>query len=91
MFERKDSPTVDNEGVWLICSFAASHYLVIHCGDLDHGYFQGELLTEKQLLVLPKNGIPEVVEPGARLCDRTDLWYQSSRKRIVEEDLKNIL
>ena len=57
-FTRTDSPTVDNEGVSLILSWVASNKLVLKCGELDHGYFQGEKLDRPLLLVVPKTGIP---------------------------------
>ena len=64
IFGRTDSPTVDPEGVHLICSYASSYHLPIRCGDLDHGYFQGEPLSRPLLLKAPRGGIP-----GTLICE----------------------
>ena len=53
---RTDSPTADNEAVMMVCSWASSRRLKIRCGDLDHGYFQGEELTWPLVLRQPKGG-----------------------------------
>ena len=90
MFDRKDSPTVDNEGVWIICTFAVSHKLLIHCGDLDHGYFQGELLTEKQLLIPPKNGFLEEIEPGSRLLAIVPIYGTKAAGRGLWKKIRRI-
>ena len=47
---RNDSPTADQEGLSIICSFAASHRLVIRSGDVENAYFQEEKPTTLLLL-----------------------------------------
>jgi len=59
IFSRSDSPTAEKEGIFIILSFAASRRLKINCGDLDHGYFQGERLSKPLILRQPKGGLPD--------------------------------
>ena len=56
---RNDSPTADQEGLFIICSFASSHRLVIRSGDVENAYFQGEKPTTPLLLSQPRGGIPD--------------------------------
>ena len=50
---RNDSPTADQEGLFIICTFAASHRLVIRSGDVENADFQGEKPTTPLLLSQP--------------------------------------
>ena len=64
VFNRSDSPTADKEAVFMVLSFASSRGLTIKSGDLDHGYFQGERLSNPLALRQPAGGLPA---PGIRL------------------------
>ena len=56
---RNDSPTVDQEGLFIICSFASSHRLVIRSGDVENVDFQREKPTTLLFLSSPRGGIPD--------------------------------
>ena len=58
VFNRSDSPTADKEAVFMVLSFASSRGLIIKSGDLDHGYFQGEKLSNPLVLRQPAGGLP---------------------------------
>ena len=67
VFNRSDAPTADKEAVFMVLSFASSRGLTIKSGDLDHGYFQGEKLSNPLVLRQPTGGLPA---PGIKPDDR---------------------
>ena len=44
-YSRTDSPTADQEALFIVCSVASSHRLSVRSGDADNAYFQGETPT----------------------------------------------
>ena len=67
VWARSDSPTADNEAVFMVFSFAASRRLRLKSGDLDHGYFQGERLSKPLIMRQPGGGLPD---PSIKSDDR---------------------
>jgi len=59
---RTDSPTVADEAVLMICSWASSHKIVLRMCDLESGYFQGIKLWYTLVLKQPRTA-------GASLSD----------------------
>ena len=55
---RTDSPTVDVEGLNLLCSFASCKKLRIKAADIRNAYFNAEALDRLLLLRLPNGGLP---------------------------------
>ena len=67
LWTSSDPPTADKEGLFIVCSFAASRKLPIQCADLESGYFQGERLSKPYLLRQPAGGLPD---PSVKADDR---------------------
>ena len=58
---RADSPTAEQEGVALICSWAVSLGLRLKAADITNAYFQGKPLERLLILRVPKHpkGVPD--------------------------------
>ena len=57
--KRTDSPTVSEEGVFIICSWCVSVGIEVHSADLESGYFQGVKLWYTLVLQQPDGGLPD--------------------------------
>ena len=91
-FGRTDSPTVDDEGIRIICSFAVAHKVPIYSADLDHGYFQGEELNRPLLLRQPKGGVPDQnVLPSDFFVARLPIYGTKDAGRHLYRKLKRVL
>ena len=58
---RADSPTAEQEGIALICSWAVSLGLRLKAADITNAYFQGKPLERLLILRVPKHpkGVPD--------------------------------
>ena len=58
---RADSPTAEQEGIALICSWAVSLGLRIRAADITNAYFEGKPLERLLILPVPKRprGVPD--------------------------------
>ena len=58
-YSRTDSPTADQEALFIVCSVASSHRLPIRSGDVENAYFQGEKSTRTLLRSQTRGRIPD--------------------------------
>ena len=92
IYGRSDSPTADKEAVFIVVSFASSRKLVIKCGDLDHGYFQGERLSKPLILKQPHGGLPDAsIEKDARLLAFVPIYGTKDAGRGLWRRIRKIL
>ena len=80
IWTRSDSPTADKEAVFIVFLFSASRKLRMKQRYLDHGYFQGEKLSNPLVLNQPAEG--RLDREGVRSHRRGGLPHRLRRRAV---------
>ena len=57
----------------LVLTFASSHSLMLHCGDVTAAFLQGQGLARVLVMAIPKDGVPGV-RPGSLLVAKKPVY-----------------